>query len=46
MEKMEKIIEELFGSLLQRYQEGLEESMRGIIFFMMALVYCITRFIK
>ena len=29
MEKMEKIIEERFGSLLIRYQEGLEESMRG-----------------
>ena len=25
----DKIIEELFESLLQRYQEGLEESMRG-----------------
>ena len=25
----DEIIEELFKSLLQRYQEGLEESMRG-----------------
>ena len=28
-----EIIEELFESLLQRYQEGLEESMRGSNFF-------------
>ena len=28
----DEIIEELFESLLQRYQEGLEESMRGIEF--------------
>ena len=27
--KANEIIEELFKSLLQRYQEGLEESMRG-----------------
>ena len=27
-----KINEELFGSFLQRYQKGLEESMRGSVF--------------
>ena len=27
--KTDEIIEELFESLLQRYQEGLEKSMRG-----------------
>ena len=28
----DEIIEELFKSLLQRYQEGLEESMKGSVF--------------
>ena len=28
-DETDEIIEELFKSLLQRYQEGLEESMRG-----------------
>ena len=41
-----EIIEELFNSLLQRYQKGLEEKMRGSYFFMMVLIYCITNFIK
>ena len=41
-----EIIEELFNSLLQRYQKGLEEKMRGSNFFMIVLIYCITNFIE
>ena len=37
----DEIIEELFNSLLQRYQEGLEESMKGseVIFDSVDLLY-------
>ena len=41
-----EIIEELFDSLLQRYQEGLEELMGGSNLFVMVLIYCIKNFIK
>ena len=34
----DEIIEELFESLLQRYQKGLEESMKGSEFFLMVLI--------
>ena len=37
----DEIIEELFNSLLQRYQGGLEEKMRGSDFFMFVLICCI-----
>ena len=37
------IIEELFESLFQRYQEELEESLQGSEFF---FIYCIINFIK
>ena len=42
----DEIIEELFKSLLQRYQEGLEESMKGSHFFLMVLMHCIITLIK
>ena len=41
-----KIIEALFKSTLQRYQEGLEESMRGSDLCLMVLVHCIMILIK
>ena len=37
------IIEKLFESRLQRYQEELEESLKGSGFF---FIYCIINFIK
>ena len=36
------IIEELCEYLLQKYQEGLEESMRGNDFILIVLICCIT----
>ena len=42
----DEIFEELLNSLLQRYQKGLEEKMRGSDFFMIVLTYYITIFIK
>ena len=39
----DEIIEELFKSLLQRYQEGLEESMRGSEFSVDALYYDLNK---
>ena len=42
----DKITEELFKSLLQRYQEGLEELMKGSEFILIVLIYCITIFKK
>ena len=41
-----QIIEELFKSRLQKYEEGLEKKMRGSKFFLIVLVYCIIFFIK
>ena len=38
--EIDEIIEKLFKSLLQRYQEGLEESMKVSLFSIM-LMYCI-----
>ena len=38
-------IEQLFNSLLQRYQKGLEEKIRGSDIFLIMLIYCITNFI-
>ena len=38
----DEIIEELFKSLLQRYQKGSEESMKGSKFFLLLLMYYIT----
>ena len=40
----DEIFEELLNSLLQRYQKGLEEKMRGSDFFMIVLTYYITIF--
>ena len=40
----DEIFEELLNSLLQRYQKGLEEKMRGSDFFMIVLTYYMTIF--
>ena len=40
----DEIIEELFESLLERYQKGLEESMIGSDFFLIVLIHCIINF--
>ena len=41
------IIEELFKSLLQRYEKGLEKKKwEEVNFFMVMLIYCIINFIK
>ena len=45
-DETDEIIEELFKSLLQRYQEGFKESMRGSEFVLIVLVYCIINFIE
>ena len=37
----DEIIEEFFESLLQKYEERLEEKMRGANFFLIELIYCI-----
>ena len=42
----DEIIKELFKSLLQRYQENLQEKMRGSDVALMALIFCIMIFIK
>ena len=42
----DEVIEELFKSLLQRYQKELEESMRGSEFVFMVLMHCIMILIK
>ena len=42
----DEIIEKLFESLLQKYQEGLEEKMRRNELFLIVLIYCIIIFIK
>ena len=36
----DEIIEELFESLLQKYQKGLEEPMKGNEFVLIVLIYC------
>ena len=40
------VIKELFKSFLQRYQESLQEKVRGSEFDLMVLIYCITILIK
>ena len=42
----DEIIEELFESFLQKYQEGLEESMRGSEFAYDSVMHCIIILIK
>ena len=42
----DEIIEKLFKSLLQKYQDGLEESMRGSKFIRDSFDLCITTFKK
>ena len=42
----DEIIEKLFKSLLQKYQDGLEESMRGSKFIRDSADLCITTFKK
>ena len=44
--EIDESIEQLFNSLLQRYQKGLEEKIRGSDIFLIMLIYCITNFIK
>ena len=41
----DEIIEELFDFLLQRYQEKLEQLMRGSELFLIVLIYCIINII-
>ena len=41
-----EIIEKLFDSLLQKYQKDLEESIKAANLFLIALIYCITNFLK
>ena len=42
----DEIIEDHFDSFLQRYQKGLEESMRGSEFVFDNVIHCIINFIK
>ena len=42
----DEIIEELFESFLQKYQEKLEERMRGSEFVVILLIYFMRNFIK
>ena len=42
----DEISEELFDSLLQKYQEGLEELMKEFNLFLVVMIYFITNFIK
>ena len=42
----DEIIEELFESLLQRYQERLEESMKEVNLLFIVLICCIINFIR
>ena len=42
----DEIIEELFESFLQKYQEELEERMRGSEFIVILLIYFMRNFIK
>ena len=45
--EIDEIIEELFESLLKKYQEGLKEKIKGSEFwFLIVLIYCIIIFIK
>ena len=44
--KTDQIIEELFESLLQRYQEGLDKKLKGRKFVFDSVDLCITNFIK
>ena len=42
----DEIIEELFESLLQRYQERLEESIKEVNLLLIVLICCIINFIR
>ena len=42
----DEIIEELFESLLQRYQERLEKSMKEVNLLLIVLICCIINFIR
>ena len=42
--EIDKIIEDLFDSFLQRYQKGLKESMKGNELFLSGLIHCIINF--
>ena len=42
--EIDKIIEDLFDSFLQRYQKGLKESMKGNELFLLVLIHCIINF--
>ena len=42
----DEIIKKLFESLLQRYQEGFEESMNGSYLLSIMLMHCIMILIK
>ena len=45
--EIDEIIEELFESLLKKYQEALKEKIKGSEFwFLIVLIYCIIIFIK
>ena len=48
--KTDKIIKDVFGSFLQRYQKILEDRKTGMLqevnLFLIVLIYCIINFIK
>ena len=45
-DKADEVTEELFQSLLSRYQIGLERSIKVVILYLIELIYCIANVIK
>ena len=45
-DKADEVTEELFQSLLSRYQIGLERSIKAVILCLIELIYCIANVIK
>ena len=45
-DKADEVTEELFQSLLSRYQIGLERSIKVVILYLIELIYCIVNVIK
>ena len=45
-DKADEVTEELFQSLLSRYQIRLETSIKAVILYLIELIYCITNVIK
>ena len=42
----DEVIKDLFDSLLQRYQKGLEESVKGSELVLIMLIHCVINFIR